>query len=243
MTSFLARCSVSAPRAELYAWHARPGAFERLTPPGQTARLVKESGGIEDGARKVLAIGALGIRWVAVHDRHVAGHRFRDVQARGPFRRWEHTHTLLDDGPGCSILEDAIEYELPLGKLGQLVAGRAIRAKLSAMFAHRHSVTQHDVELAAREPAGRAHVRLDRQDCDDRRVTSVWAFLSALGWDARCATSHSKYDPSDTLLAVYPDSAEIAYAGRRERVPMSDLSDPVLAELHRALRRFEARAR
>ncbi|MCY2958620.1 MAG: SRPBCC family protein [Planctomycetota bacterium] len=242
MTSFVARVSVAAPRPALYAWHARPGAFERLTPPGPRVRLVEDSGGIGDGARKVLAIGPVGLRWVAVHDMHHEGHRFRDVQERGPFRRWEHTHTFLDDGAAGSVLEDAVEYELPLGRFGELVAGWAIRRKLLAMFAHRHRVTRHDVELAAREPAGGRRLRIDRQDCDAGRVTSVWAFLSALGWPASAATGHSAHDPSATRVCVHPDRAEIEGEGRREIVPLLHLDDASLTRLHQSLRRFEAAA-
>lgn len=247
MTSFVARSPIAAPRAALYAWHARPGAFERLTPPGQRVRLVEDSGGIADGARKVLAIGALGIRWVALHDGHVEGHRFRDVQQRGPFRRWEHTHTFLDDGPDRSILEDSVEYELPLGPLGELAAGWAIRRQLARMFAHRQRVTRHDVELAAREPAGGASLRIDRQDCGEPRIRVVRAFLSALGWSATPATSHAARAASDTHISVHisvqRDRAAIEAGGRREVVPLLDESDAALAALHRALRRFEAGAR
>jgi len=243
MTSFVARCAIAAPRAAAYAWHARPGAFERLTPPKDAVRLVEDSGGIEDGARKVLAIGPLGIRWTAVHDQHVAGHRFRDVQQRGPFRRFEHTHTFLDDGPANSILVDAIEYELPVGKLGELVAGRAIRAKLEAMFAHRHRVTRHDVELAAREPPGTTSLWIDGRDAESRRVQVVWAFLSTLGWRAVRSTRGAERDAFDAIVRVQPDSAVIEGAGGRESASLSDLADSSLAELHRTLRRFEAAAR
>jgi len=246
MTSFVARCPVAAPREALYAWHARPGAFQRLTPPRDGVRLVEDSGGIGDGARKVLAIGPLGIRWVAVHDSHVAGRQFRDVQQRGPFRRWEHTHAFLDDasaGPGHSILVDSVEYELPLGVLGEIAAGWAVRRKLAAMFGHRHRVTRHDVELLAREPAGALRLGLDGPDREDRRVESAWAFLSALGWDAHRATGGADPDPHGARLHVQPDSVAIECRGRREVVPFPDAGDASLAALHRSLRRFEAGAR
>lgn len=246
MTSFVARCEVAAPREALYAWHARAGAFERLTPPRDGVRLVEDSGGIADGARKVLAIGPVGLRWVAVHDSHVAGRRFRDVQERGPFRRWEHTHEFLDDasaGPGHSILVDSVEYELPLGALGELAAGWAVRRKLAALFAHRHRVTRHDVELLAREPAGDMRLWLEGPERDDRRVEAAWAFLSALGWDTRRATGPAAPDPLDARLRVDRDSVSILCRERRGVVPLRDVDEASLAALHRSLRRFEAGAR
>ena len=40
-------CSAQA----AFAWHARPGAFKRLTPPWERVELISATGGIEDGAR------------------------------------------------------------------------------------------------------------------------------------------------------------------------------------------------
>lgn len=262
MTSFVARCKLAAPREALYAWHARPGTFERLTPPRDGVRLAEDSGGIGDGARKVLVIGPLGIRWVAVHDSHVAGRQFRDVQQRGPFRRWEHTHTFLDDvlaGPGHSILEDSVEYELPLGVIGEIAAGWAVRRKLVAMFAHRHRVTRHDVELAAHEPAGELRLRLEsagrgERRVEESRVDALWAFLSAIGWHAERATSGATSAPLDSLndalndalghalLHVRSDSVAIECRAHRVIVPLPDAADASLVGVHRALRRFEADA-
>ncbi|MGZ8471771.1 MAG: TIGR01777 family oxidoreductase, partial [Gemmatirosa sp.] len=42
---------VPVPAATLFAWHARPGAFERLAPPWQRVRVVRSDGRITDGAR------------------------------------------------------------------------------------------------------------------------------------------------------------------------------------------------
>lgn len=40
--------------------------------------------------------------------------RFRDVQRRGPYRRWEHTHSFLPH-EGGSLCLDEVEYEVPGG--------------------------------------------------------------------------------------------------------------------------------
>ena len=49
------RLGVSA--AEAYAWHARPGALERLLPPWEAVELVERTGsGIAEGARVVLRV-------------------------------------------------------------------------------------------------------------------------------------------------------------------------------------------
>jgi len=49
-TVFVQRSGLAASAAEVFQWHARPGAFERLTPPWEHVRIVEKHGGIEDGA-------------------------------------------------------------------------------------------------------------------------------------------------------------------------------------------------
>jgi ligand-binding SRPBCC domain-containing protein len=66
---------------------------------------------------------------------------FRDSQTRGPFASWRHTHIFEPDGPSACYLEDCVEYDLPLGTLGRLVAGRLIRRKLDRLFSYRHEFT------------------------------------------------------------------------------------------------------
>ena len=53
----------------LFAWHERDGAFERLSPPWDQAKVVEHTGGIRDGARVVLDVptGPVHTRWVIEH--------------------------------------------------------------------------------------------------------------------------------------------------------------------------------
>jgi uncharacterized protein len=147
MAVFEARAEIAAPVAELYAWHARPGAFERLAPPWQRVRVLEASGGIEDGARLVMRVGRwpIAVRWIAVHRDHELGRRFVDVQESGPFRRWIHEHRFEDDGAGRSVLVDRVDYEAPLGRLGASFA----RGAIERLFAYRHAVTRADLERHA----------------------------------------------------------------------------------------------
>jgi ligand-binding SRPBCC domain-containing protein len=44
-------------------------------------------------------------------------HRFVDVQLRGPYHVWRHTHTFEEVGGSTTIVDD-VEYALPFGWLG-----------------------------------------------------------------------------------------------------------------------------
>src|SRR5262245_46945652 len=91
------------PADEAFAWHARPGAFERLSPPWEHIEVLERSGGIEDGSRVVLRVrsGPVRMRWVAVHRDYVRDRQFVDEQVEGPFTHWAHLHRfepLGEDG-------------------------------------------------------------------------------------------------------------------------------------------------
>ena len=160
MPTFTKRTRINAPAAAVFAWHARPGAFERLTPPWERVQPLESSGGIEDGARRCfrVRVGPAWVRWVAEHRDYVEGRQFRDVQIEGPFARWEHTHRFEPDGPQACYLEDTVEYALPFGFLGSLFGGRSARSSLERMLDYRHAVTAGDLAAHGRYSARPLHV-------------------------------------------------------------------------------------
>ncbi|RPI11098.1 MAG: TIGR01777 family protein [Zetaproteobacteria bacterium] len=148
---FRRQTRIEAPAEAVYAWHARPGALERLTPPWERVTIQERTGGIEEGTRVVLRVGAgpLRLRWVAVHGEVIPGRQFCDRQAEGPFASWRHRHRFEPDGPDACRLDDDIEYSLPFGRLGSIVGGEQVRKTLDRMFAYRHAVTKADIEAHA----------------------------------------------------------------------------------------------
>jgi len=148
MPVFEKQSRIEVPVKELFNWHNRPLAFERLTPPWEKIKVVEQKGGIQDGGRVVLEMkqGPFRRRWVAVHGDYVEGSQFVDEQVQGPFAKWVHTHQMLPDTDATSLLKDHIEYRAPLGFLGSLVAGGYIRKKLEKTFSFRHARTQNDLK-------------------------------------------------------------------------------------------------
>jgi len=61
---------------------------------------------------------------------------FRDIQIRGPYRRWEHTHTFTPV-PGGTRVDDHVEYEVPFGPLGSLAHRWIVHSELERIFSHR----------------------------------------------------------------------------------------------------------
>lgn len=149
--------TVPVPSTALFAWHERPGAFERLAPPWQRVEVVRSEGRITDGAQVELRTWlppglpvGVPVRWLIEHRDYVAGRQFRDVQLSGPFARWSHLHRF-DPGPdaGTSRLTDAIDYALPFGVIGAIGGGAVARRELERLFRYRHAVTLADLERHA----------------------------------------------------------------------------------------------
>ncbi|MCU0647676.1 MAG: TIGR01777 family oxidoreductase [Gemmatimonadaceae bacterium] len=138
----------------LWAWHERPGAFERLSPPWDRVRVVERSGGLTDGSRVVLDVwpgpSPVPTRWVMMHRDYRHGAQFRDVMQSGPFALWDHVHAMRADGANASVLTDTIRYALPLGALGDTAGGWYAASTLDRVFRYRHAVTAHDLTRHAR---------------------------------------------------------------------------------------------
>ncbi len=148
--TFRSEMPVSA--TEALAWHAREGAFERLSPPWANVKVVEAHGGIAPGGSKTLRIGAgpLGFQWTLEHDSISDGLGFVDEQQKGPFESWRHEHKFIPESETSSVLEDRLTYRLPAGQVGQLFGGRLVSKQLEALFRFRHDQTRHDLRCFKR---------------------------------------------------------------------------------------------
>lgn len=62
-------------------------------------------------------------------------YKFVDEQVHGPFTLWIHTHRFCDDN-GSTIIEDNVEYRLPLWPLGDIVFP-LIKWQIGRIFSYR----------------------------------------------------------------------------------------------------------
>jgi hypothetical protein len=151
MPVFEKRSTMPVPVHELYAWHARPGAFERLTPPWQRLRVVERSGTIANGDRLVFeyGLGPVKRRWVALHRDHVEDGGFTDVQLDGPFAHWVHRHSFFPEDDATSALQDHVDFALPGPALAVRRADGVARRQVERLFAFRHRRTRDDLRCHA----------------------------------------------------------------------------------------------
>jgi ligand-binding SRPBCC domain-containing protein len=140
---FTAEQFVPLPRDRVFAFFSTPRNLEAITPPWLKFRIVHESApqpgeGVEYTYR--LLMRGIPMRWKSRLTEWVPGERFVDVQLRGPYAEWHHTHTF-EDVEGGTLIRDRVSYRLPFGWFGRLVAGRLVAADVSKIFEYRRRKT------------------------------------------------------------------------------------------------------
>lgn len=206
---FAARSQMPVPASTLFAWHAREGAFERLTPPWEHVEVLERSGdGIRQGARLVIRMrqGPVSLRWVAEHTAYEEGTLFQDRQVSGPFAKWVHTHRTLP-AQDASTLEDEIEYALPVGPLGSAFGGAFTRSKLERMFAYRHRLTRDDLRRHAAF-AGQAPLTVAITGASGLLGSQLVPFLTTGGHRLKRLV-RGKADASKGEVAWAPDKGQV----------------------------------
>jgi hypothetical protein len=147
--TFVKKTHINAPVEDVFRWHARSGALERLSPPWNPVRVIERKGGINKGARVALEMkaGPFPYKWTAEHTDFEENRMFRDRQVRGPFSSWVHTHSFEPDGGEGAFFEDRIDYALPLYPFGQMFGGASVDSQLQRIFRYRHATTAEDIIL------------------------------------------------------------------------------------------------
>lgn len=136
---------------ELYDYHARAGALERLLPPWDRTEVISKTGSLDPGGKVLLRLhlGPLPLTWEAHHVENIPGRMFRDIQHRGPFALFCHTHTFSDSAGGAR-LEDHIDFRLPGQRLLPSAAIDMVTAMLRRSFTYREHVLRADLLLHRR---------------------------------------------------------------------------------------------
>lgn len=145
MKSFFLRESVfDVDVKTLFSWHEQNGIIKRLTPCWETVYFLSQTGPISLNPEVFLKvkIGPFFIDYIAKHIEYEQNKLFVDIQKKGPFKYYKHSHIFEDMGD-ISKLSDYIEYETPLNFLAKYFVNR----KFERMFRYRHTVTRNDLDF------------------------------------------------------------------------------------------------
>ena len=147
---------VPQPLPVVFEFFARPENLERITPPWLRFRILNPSPiEMKQGATVAYSLRVRGIRlrWLTEIERWNPPFEFVDVQTKGPYRLWRHTHRFSEVEGGTSIV-DTVHYALPFGLLGRLAHRLQVAQDLSRIFDYRaqqvHALTHIATQLADR---------------------------------------------------------------------------------------------
>jgi ligand-binding SRPBCC domain-containing protein len=131
---------IARPPEEVFAFFSDAHNLEAITPDWLRFRIVTP-GRIEMAPGALieyrLRLHGLPIRWLTRIEEWEPGRRFVDVQVRGPYALWHHTHEFETDGDGATVVRDRVSYALPLGPLGELARSAFVARDLDRIFDHR----------------------------------------------------------------------------------------------------------
>jgi ligand-binding SRPBCC domain-containing protein len=136
---------VRRPVPEVFAFFARAGNLERITPPWLSFELVTpepipmHAGTLIDYR---LRLHRLPLRWRSRIEEWAENRGFVDRQVHGPYRLWHHRHEF-EDIDGACLVRDRVDYELPLGPLGEAARAAFVERDLARIFDHRRTAVAH----------------------------------------------------------------------------------------------------
>lgn len=124
-----------APLEEVFRFFSDASNLQALTPPWAhfqilTAAPIAMRAGTRIDYR--IRLHGIPITWQSEIASWDPPHGFVDVQVRGPYRRWVHTHSFAEARGGTTV-GDAVDFDVPLGFL----VGWLVKRDVEKIFAYR----------------------------------------------------------------------------------------------------------
>ncbi len=141
---------VRAPLESTFTIYSDASNLEAITPPWLGFRITSQLPiEMREGAliSYRLVVHRIPVRWTTRIEAWEPPHRFVDVQLRGPYALWHHTHEFERDGD-WTVIRDRVRYRIGYGSLGSLAQRFFVFRDLEKIFDYRRRAT---AELIARE--------------------------------------------------------------------------------------------
>lgn len=88
-----------------------------------------------------LSLFGVPFKWKTLIEQWEPGVKFVDRQLKGPYALWVHTHSFEAVGADRTLMRDRVEYQIPMGFLGEIAHTLFVKATLQKIFTHRADIT------------------------------------------------------------------------------------------------------
>lgn len=131
-------------RHEVFAFFSDAFNLERITPRFLSFRiLTKRPVRMEPGTLLEYKLSLFGISfyWQTRIEEWRPEEYFVDVQLKGPYALWRHTHSFEELGVERTLMRDRVEYAIRFGLFGRLAHWLFVRRSLKRIFDYRAEMT------------------------------------------------------------------------------------------------------
>jgi ligand-binding SRPBCC domain-containing protein len=131
---------VAQPLADVFGFFSDVNNLPRITPAALAFRFDEDPPkdlGVGAVVRYRLRISGIPVHWVTRITEWDPPHRFADVQARGPYAYWLHTHTFRAITPESTLARDRVIYRIPMGVAGEIARRVFVERQLKRIFDYR----------------------------------------------------------------------------------------------------------
>jgi len=130
---------VRRPLEEVFEFFARAENLETLTPEWLNFKIDSiNPEPVQKGTliNYKLRVRGLPLRWTSEIQEWNPPTGFVDLQTRGPYKLWHHTHTFIAEGHNTRIIDEVL-YDLPFGPLGTIAHILMVKSDVEKIFHYR----------------------------------------------------------------------------------------------------------
>jgi hypothetical protein len=124
---------------EIFSFFSDEKNLEAITPAWLNFHVLKKSTEKMEAGTQVdykLRLRGFPLRWQSKIEEWIPNQKFVDLQTRGPYSHWRHTH-VFTPLKGGTLLTDRVLYKVPFGKVGALTAGKLVENDVGKIFEYR----------------------------------------------------------------------------------------------------------
>jgi len=130
---------VPASLPEVFSFFSEARNLDRITPPWIHFKLLGQTDPKLRAGTLIhykLAWHGIPLNWTTLIEEWRPPTLFVDVQLKGPYQLWRHTHAF-ETRDGGTLIKDTVHYAVPMGALGDVYAGWLVRHDVNRIFDYR----------------------------------------------------------------------------------------------------------